>query len=90
MATGIMSKPMTPELPGREAFEGNIIHSVSYRRPDSIQGSRVLVVGVGNSGGEIASELGHAGLDVTILVRRGANVVPRTIAGIPIQYLARR
>jgi cation diffusion facilitator CzcD-associated flavoprotein CzcO len=88
MATGIMSKPVTPDLPGRETFEGEIIHSVSYRRPDSIHGKKVLVVGVGNSGGEIASELGHAGFDVTILVRRGANVVPRTIAGIPIQYLA--
>ncbi len=88
MATGIMSKPLTPELAGRESFEGEVTHSVSYRRPDSITGKRVLVVGVGNSGGEIASELGEAGYDVTILVRRGANVVPRSIAGIPIQYLA--
>jgi cation diffusion facilitator CzcD-associated flavoprotein CzcO len=88
MATGIMSKPVSPELPGREAFEGEIIHSVSYRRPDSMLGKRILVVGAGNSGGEIASELGQAGFDVTILVRRGANVVPRAIAGIPIQYLA--
>lgn len=88
MATGIMSKPQQPELPGRESFEGEITHSVSYRRPDAISGTRVLVVGAGNSGGEIASELGEAGFEVTILVRRGANVVPRTIAGIPIQYLA--
>ena len=88
MATGIMSKPLTPDLPGREAFEGEIIHSVAYRRPDSIPGRRVLIVGVGNSGGEIASELGEAGYEVTILVRRGANVVPRSIAGIPIQYVA--
>jgi putative flavoprotein involved in K+ transport len=88
MATGIMSKPVMPELPGRETFDGDIIHSVSYRRPDDLPGRRVLVVGVGNSGGEIASELGHAGFEVTILVRRGANIVPREIAGIPIQYLA--
>lgn len=88
MATGIMSKPVMPELVGREAFGGEVSHSSSYRRPDSIHGKRVLVVGVGNSGGEIASELGQAGFEVTILVRRGANVVPREIAGIPIQYLA--
>lgn len=88
MATGIMSKPVTPELPGRETFEGEIIHSLAYRRPGSITGRRVLVVGVGNSGGEIASELGEAGYEVTILVRRGANVVPRSIGGIPIQYIA--
>ena len=88
MATGIMTKPLTPDLGGRETFEGEIIHSVSYRRPALLTGTRVLVVGVGNSGGEIASELGEAGFDVTILVRRGANVVPRSIAGVPIQYLA--
>jgi cation diffusion facilitator CzcD-associated flavoprotein CzcO len=48
----------------------------------------VLVVGVGNSGGEIASELAGAGLAVDISVRSGANVVPRQLAGIPVQYLA--
>jgi indole-3-pyruvate monooxygenase len=88
MATGIMSNPVTPELLGRETFEGEITHSVAYRRPDSINGRRVLIVGVGNSGGEIASELGEAGYEVTILVRRGANIVPRSIAGITIQYVA--
>jgi putative flavoprotein involved in K+ transport len=88
MAAGIMSNPVLPNIPGREHFERKIIHSVDYRRPDEYRGKRVLVVGVGNSGGEIASELGASGADVTILVRQGANVVPRTIAGIPIQYLA--
>lgn len=88
MATGIMSKPLEPAIPGRESFAGSIVHSVAYRNPGPFAGKRVLVVGVGNSGGEIASELGHAGVDVTILVRRGANVVPRVIAGIPIQYIA--
>jgi cation diffusion facilitator CzcD-associated flavoprotein CzcO len=88
MATGIMSNPITPQITGRENFSGRIIHSVEYRRPDEYRGTRVLVVGVGNSGGEIASELGAVGVDVTLLVRRGANVVPRTIAGVPIQYLA--
>ena len=88
MATGIMSKPVMPDIAGRDSFVGQITHSVVYRRPDPYRGKRVLVVGVGNSGGEIASELGNAGVDVTLLVRRGANVVPRAIAGIPIQYLA--
>ncbi len=88
MATGIMSNPVEPEIPGRASFAGSITHSVNYRNPGPCAGQRVLVVGVGNSGGEIASELGRAGVDVTILVRRGANVVPRAIAGIPIQYLA--
>ena len=88
MATGIMSNPVTPSIPGRDDFRGTVIHSVNYRKPDEYRGTRVLIVGVGNSGGEIASELGAAGAEVTILVRQGANVVPRTIAGVPMQYLA--
>lgn len=88
MATGIMAKPRVPTIPGRELFRGEVRHSVEYRRPAPYAGKRVLVVGVGNSGGEIASELGRAGVDVTVLVRSGANVVPREILGVPIQYIA--
>ncbi|HEY6808429.1 MAG TPA: hypothetical protein VI160_06540, partial [Gemmatimonadales bacterium] len=49
---------------------------------------RVLVVGVGNSGGEIASELAAAGATVAVAVRSGANVVPLTLFGVPIQYVS--
>jgi indole-3-pyruvate monooxygenase len=91
VATGIVASPVIPEFAGRAQFEaagGRVMHSVSYRRPDPFVGRRVLVVGVGNSGGEIGSELSRSGADVSVSVRSGANVVPLTIAGIPIQYLA--
>ena len=91
VATGIVANPRVPALPGREEFEragGRVLHSVDYRRPNDFVGKRVLVVGVGNSGGEIASELA-SGSRVTVSVRSGANVVPRDILGVPIQYLAR-
>lgn len=85
-ATGIVANPRVPSLAGQERFAGRVMHSVEYRRPDPFRGRRVLVVGVGNSGGEIASELAAAGVDVAVSVRTGANVVPLTLAGIPIQY----
>jgi cation diffusion facilitator CzcD-associated flavoprotein CzcO len=88
VCTGIIANPRLPELPGRDAYRGRLMHSVEYRRPDGFQGKRVLVVGVGNSGGEIGSELARAGAQVTLLVRSGANVVPLTIAGVPFQYLS--
>jgi cation diffusion facilitator CzcD-associated flavoprotein CzcO len=88
MATGIVAAPRTPSFPGRERYRGGVIHSVEYRRPDGFHGRRVLVIGVGNSGGEIASELSRAGAHVSVSVRSGANVVPLQLAGIPIQYLA--
>ena len=88
IATGIIASPRVPVLAGRERFRGRVIHSVEYRRPAEFIGRRVLVVGVGNSGGEIGSELANAGARVTMAVRSGANVVPRQVAGIPIQYLS--
>jgi cation diffusion facilitator CzcD-associated flavoprotein CzcO len=88
MATGIFANPKIPRLAGQERFEGRIVHSTVYRRPAPYVGRRVLVVGVGNSGAEIASEIAHTGGRVTIAVRSGANVVPLTLAGLPIQYVA--
>ena len=88
VATGIVANPKTPHFPGQDRFAGRVAHSVSYRRPDGYAGRRVLVVGVGNSGAEIASEIAHAGARVTVAVRSGANVVPLTLAGLPLQYIA--
>ncbi len=88
VATGIVANPKVPRLPGQERFGGRLAHSVGYKRATPYVGRRVLVVGVGNSGAEIASEIARAGGTVTIAVRSGANVVPLTLAGLPIQYVA--
>src|SRR5438876_5093616 len=88
VATGIVANPKTPHFPEQERFAGRVAHSVAYRRPDGYAGRRVLVVGVGNSGAEIASEIARAGGKVTLAVRSGANVVPLTLAGLPIQYVS--
>ena len=87
IATGIVSNPYTASIPGREQFGGRVFHSVEYHRPNGHVGRRVLVVGAGNSAGEIAAELASAA-HVTIAVRSGARVVPRDLFGVPIQYLA--
>jgi len=86
VATGIAANPRRPTLPGEASFGGDVRHSVAYQRPDAYVGRRVLVVGAGNSGAEIAAELAAAGAAVTIAVRSGAHVVPRTLFGVPVQY----
>ena len=86
VATGIMSSPIYPEFRGMGGYTGRIIHSTEYRRPSELPGQSVLVVGIGNSAAEIASELAGAGRRVSLSVRSGANVIPRSIAGIPSQY----
>jgi putative flavoprotein involved in K+ transport len=88
VATGIVSNPCSADIPGRASFAGRVIHSRDYRRPDEFVSHRVLVVGVGNSAGEIAAEIAAAGGLVTIGIRSGARVVPRQILGVPAQYFA--
>ncbi len=87
VATGIAANPVRPAIPGIEAFPGCILHSIDYRSPADLCKGRVLVIGAGNSGAEIAAELGAAAFPTTISIRSGVAVVPRDIAGIPSQYL---
>jgi len=87
IATGIVSNPYVPEFTNRSLFKGRVIHSVDYRTPKPFARERVLVVGAGNSAGEISAELAAAGAHVTVSIRSGARVVPRDLFGIPIQYL---
>jgi cation diffusion facilitator CzcD-associated flavoprotein CzcO len=87
IATGIVSNPFIPEIASRSRFGGRVLHSVDYRRPDPFSNQRVLVVGAGNSSGEISAELAAAGARVSVAVRSGARVVPRELLGVPIQYV---
>jgi NADPH-dependent 2,4-dienoyl-CoA reductase/sulfur reductase-like enzyme len=83
VATGWADFPYSPTWPGIEAF-GPILHSSRYRNPQPFRGQRILVVGLGNSGGEIALDLAEAGVDVTLSVRGPVNIVPRDLLGVPI------
>ena len=67
-----------------EGFDGPILHSSAYRNPAAFAGKRVLVVGFGNSGGEIALDLAEAGVDVALSVRGPVNILPRDLLGLPI------
>ena len=88
IATGIVANPYEPAIAHRDQFRGHVFHSVKYHRPEGFTGQRVLVVGAGNSAGEISVELARAGARVTLAVRTGATIVPREVAGIPIQYFS--
>ncbi|HEU4326521.1 MAG TPA: NAD(P)/FAD-dependent oxidoreductase [Roseiflexaceae bacterium] len=77
-ATGIWSKPFCPQLPGHEQFGGAVIHSSEYRNAAPYRGRRVLVVGAGNSGAEIALDLCAHGVETAISVRSGV-----AFAGLP-------
>lgn len=74
-ATGIWGCPVIPALPGTDLFGGQIIHASAYRNPAPFVGKRVLVVGAGNSGSEIAAELARAGVATALSIRGGAAFV---------------
>jgi cation diffusion facilitator CzcD-associated flavoprotein CzcO len=84
VATGLADYPHGPRWPGMETFGGPIVHSSAYQNPTAFAGKRVLVVGYGNSGGEIALDLSEAGVNVTLAVRGPLNVIPRELFGLPI------
>jgi cation diffusion facilitator CzcD-associated flavoprotein CzcO len=84
IATGIAGAPYRPAWPGLEAFQGEVVHSSAYRNPTSYLGKRVLVVGFGNSGGEIALDLANAGVHTALAVRGPVQILPRDLLGIPI------
>jgi cation diffusion facilitator CzcD-associated flavoprotein CzcO len=78
VATGLADYPHAPTWPGMETFDGAILRSSSYRNPAPFTGKRVLVVGLGASGGEIALDFSEAGVDVALAVRGPINVIPRS------------
>ncbi|MFF7441534.1 ArsO family NAD(P)H-dependent flavin-containing monooxygenase [Streptomyces sp. NPDC008122] len=58
-ATGTWSRPFIPAIPGRVDFRGGQFHTVEYTSPAAFAGKRVIVVGGGNSGAQVAADLAH-------------------------------
>ncbi len=82
IATGYNRTPYLPTWPGQDAFQGDILHSHAYRNGARWKGKRVLVVGSGNSGAEIAIDLVEHGAEVAISIRGPIHFVARDVAGI--------
>lgn len=88
IATGVNRQPYLPKLEGQQDFEGRLLHSRDYREPAPFAGQRVLVVGMGNTGAEIALDLSEQGIKPLLCVRSPVNIVPRDFLGRPTQQTA--
>ncbi|NBB47031.1 amino acid permease [Rhizobium sp. CRIBSB] len=84
---GVTWHASVPKIPGAETFKGEIRHSVSYMKPEEFKGKRVLVVGAGNSGVDIACDAAKFGDKAFFSVRRGYRFVPKHLFGIPTDVL---
>jgi len=81
VCNGHHSRPRMPELPG--TFTGQLLHSHDFKTSAPFVGKRVLVIGGGNSGADIAVDLARRCGHTIMSLRRGYHIIPRHIFGIP-------
>lgn len=87
VATGHYVDPCVPDWARDGEFPGRVLHSAEYRTGREFAGSRALVVGLGNSGAEIATDLVEQGASsVSVAVRTPPPIVTRELFGVlPVQ-----
>ncbi len=89
IATGKYRTPVVPAWPGASTFAGALIHSDWYRNANPYRGKRVLVVGAGASGFEIATQIGGGGAERCWLsIRTPPHIVHRDVGPFPSDLFA--
>ncbi|MFF9087176.1 flavin-containing monooxygenase [Streptomyces sp. NPDC014991] len=89
VATGYNHTPRVPDWPGRETYTGEFLHAGDYRAAGPYAGRDVLVVGIGNTGAEIAVDLVEGGAArVRLAVRTAPHILRRSTLGWAAQYSA--
>lgn len=81
IANGTLAEPSRPRFEG--SFGGEIWHTAQYKSATQLTGKRVLIVGAGNSGCDIAVDAVHHARSIDISVRRGYYFVPKYVFGRP-------
>ncbi|XP_072289866.1 flavin-containing monooxygenase 5-like [Eucyclogobius newberryi] len=90
VCTGHFTKPHLPLkfILGIEMFRGRYFHSWEYRSAEGMQGKRVVVIGIGNSGGDIAVDISRVAEKVYLSTRSGAWVAGRVgPGGLPVDVV---
>lgn len=90
VATGRDSIPQVPDWPGKEKFTGELLHSAHLGDIRRFHAKKVLVIGAGNSGGDVLNHFARSTpAQVWVSVRHGPSIVPNRLLGFPIHRLAR-
>ncbi|MGI5217666.1 flavin-containing monooxygenase [Nocardia sp. CA-290969] len=84
-ATGSFDSPFLPAVPGRDEFEGRLLHAGEYRTPGEFTDQRVIVVGAGNSAVQIAAELAEH-TQVVLASRAPVKFVPQRPLGRDVHF----
>ncbi|XP_029002027.1 dimethylaniline monooxygenase [N-oxide-forming] 2-like isoform X2 [Betta splendens] len=91
VCSGHYTHPDLPlsDFPGYETFSGRCFHSWEYKDADACKGKRVVVVGIGNSGGDIAVEISRSAEKTFLSIRQGGWVIGRmSTYGLPMDMIA--
>lgn len=86
LATGLFSTPRIPRVPGSSTIQ--TLHTADYKNAQQL-GQHVLVVGLGNSGADVAQACVKTGRRVTMAVGQSRHVVPKRLLGVPVVEMRR-
>lgn len=86
VCAGLYHRPIAPALPGQDEFKGRILHSLTYKEPETFRGCRVVVVGAGSSGVDIAAEVSAVAASVELSTPSGVWFLPHRLGDQPYDY----
>ncbi len=86
VASGFYREPRWPALPGLDSFRGRVMHSCDYQGPEHFAGQRVVVIGAGSSGSDIAAEISENAAHVELAAKSGVWFTPLYVNGRPADY----
>lgn len=73
------------DFPGHKTFSGRCCHSWEYKDADAYRGKRVVVVGLGNSGGDVAVDISRSAEKTFLSTGRGSWIISRmSTSGLPL------
>ncbi|XP_076090536.1 flavin-containing monooxygenase 5-like isoform X2 [Mytilus galloprovincialis] len=88
VCSGHHAEKNVPDFPGLSNFKGKVIHSHDYRHQAGFEDKRIVVIGIGNSGGDMAVELSRVASQVFISTRRGSWIFNRIADnGMPVDMI---
>lgn len=90
VCTGVNRVPNLPTWPGLESFQGKVLHSSAFKNSEPFVEQSILVVGMGNTGAELAMDLSAHARQTLLSVRTPVCVVPRDLNGRSVQLTARQ
>jgi cation diffusion facilitator CzcD-associated flavoprotein CzcO len=90
VASGLNRVPSIPIWKGLELFKGEVMHASTYKNAQVFLGKKVLVVGMGNTGAELALDLAEQKIEVSLSVRGEITIVPRDFLGRSVQLTANK